>query len=236
MFRHPFLVDNNKDCTLCGNCIKNCKLRSIQLNLRLAPQELWSIQTPRTADSFLVVALGAVFFFLARHGQFQELIQSFHFSLPFAVLNQPAIVGSLFFWGMTAFAWGIYSLVIRMQVGIHGGDFRRTYAILGYGLIPLVLGGFLAVYVKMFAHGAWRLVPNSLKLFGVKTSFKEVHLLSQQGTATLQHIIIIGGLLASLYAMYKIVNRLQAGKLAAKNLVFPLGFPIALAIMYLKYI
>lgn len=236
MFRHPFLVDNNKDCTLCGNCIKNCNLRSIQLNLRLAPQELWSIHTPRTADSFLVVALGAVFFFLARHAQFHDLIQSFHFSLPFADLSHPEIVGSLFFWGMITLAWGIYSLVIWAQVSIHSGDFQRTCACLGYGLIPLILGGFLAVYVKMFVNGAWRLVPNSLKLFGVESSFKEIHLLSLQGTATLQHIIIIGGLLASLYALYKIVNRLQAGKVAVKNLVFPFGFFIALGIMYLKYV
>lgn len=34
MFRHPFLVDNNRDCILCGQCIKNCKLNSIHLNLR----------------------------------------------------------------------------------------------------------------------------------------------------------------------------------------------------------
>ena len=236
MFRHPFLVDNNKDCTLCGNCIKNCKLRSIQLNLRLAPQELWSIQTPRAGDSFLVVALGAVFFFLARHEQFHDLIQSFSFSLPFANLSYPAIVGSLFFWGMIAVAWGMYTLLCRVQVSIHGGDFRRTYACLGYGLIPLVLGGFLAVYVKMFVNNAWRLVPNFFNLFGVETTVKEVHLLSLQGTATLQHIIIIGGLLASLYAVYKIVNRLQAGKLAVKNLVFPFLFSIVLGIIYLMYV
>lgn len=236
MFRHPFLVDNNKDCTLCGNCIKNCELRSIQLNLRLAPQELWSIHTPRTADSFLVVALGAVFFFLARHEQFQDLIQSNHLSLPLTDLSHPTIVGSIIFWGIIALAWGVYSLVSWAQVRIHGGDFQKTYARLGYGLIPLVLGGFLAVYVKMFVNGAWRLVPNFLKLFGYETSLKEVHLLSLQGTATLQHVIIIGGLLASLYAIYKIVYRQQAGKFAIKHLVFPFIFSIVLGIIYLMYV
>jgi len=236
MSRHPSLVDNNRDCTLCGNCIKNCKLRSIQLNLRLAPQELWSIQTPHTGDSFLVIALGAVFFFLASHTQSHDFIESFRFSLPFANLNNPAIVGSLFFWGMIAFSWGMYSLLCWVQVSMHGGDFRRTYARLGYGLIPLVLGGFLAVYVKMFVNNAWRIVPNFFNLFGFESNFKEVHLLSLQGTATLQHIIIIGGLLASLYAVYKIVKRLQAGKFVVKNLVFPFVFSIMIGIVYLKYI
>ena len=68
MFRHPYLVDNNRDCIVCGDCIKNCNHSSIHLNLRLAPQELWSLQTPRRADSFLIVALGAIFYTFALHG------------------------------------------------------------------------------------------------------------------------------------------------------------------------
>jgi hypothetical protein len=202
----------------------------------LAPQELWSIETPRVADSFLVIALGAVFFFLARHGQFLDVIQSLDLSSPLSVLDHPAITGSLIFWGVIAFSWGTYSLIIWAQVNIHGGNFRRVSACLGYGFIPLILGGFLAVYVKMFVNGAWRIIPNTLNLFGIDTSVKEVPLLSLQGTATLQHIIIIGGLLASLYALFKIVNKLQDGKLTVSNLVIPFGFSIALGIMYLKYI
>jgi hypothetical protein len=94
----------------------------------------------------------------------------------------------------------------------------------------------LLFYVKMFVNNAWRIVPNFFNLFGFETTFKEVHLLSLQGTATLQHIIIIGGLLASLYAVYKIVKRLQAGKFAVKNLIFPFVFSIMIGIIYLKYI
>ena len=236
MFRHPFLVDNNKECTLCGNCIKNCRLRSIQLNLRLAPQELWSIETPRAGDSFLVVALGAVFFFLSRHSQFHDLIDSFQLPFPLNGLSQPAVVGSLFFWGLIALFWGVYSLVSWTQAKLHGGDFQRTYAGLGYGLIPVVLGGFLAVYVKMFITGAWRLIPNFLKIFGIDTSWKEIHLLSAQGTVTLQYIIILGGLLASLYAMYRIVNRLQPGKSGMNKIILPFLFTVVIGIIYLKYI
>jgi polyferredoxin/CRP-like cAMP-binding protein len=62
MFRHPFLVDNNRDCILCGQCIKTCRYDSIHLNLRLAPQELWNQESPRLADSVLVVCLAAIVF------------------------------------------------------------------------------------------------------------------------------------------------------------------------------
>ncbi len=62
MFRHPYLVDNNRDCIMCARCIKSCNNSSIQLNIRLAPEELWSLGTPRLADSFLIVSLGAIIF------------------------------------------------------------------------------------------------------------------------------------------------------------------------------
>ena len=61
MFRHPFMVDNNRDCIVCGQCMKSCTKQSIQLNVRMAPQELWNIEIPRRADSFLIVSLGQSF-------------------------------------------------------------------------------------------------------------------------------------------------------------------------------
>ena len=73
MFRHPYLVDNNRDCIMCAKCIKNCSNGSIQLNVRLAPEELWGLATPRKADSFLIVSMGAIFFPFALNTKFSDL-------------------------------------------------------------------------------------------------------------------------------------------------------------------
>ncbi len=224
MFRHPFLVDNNRDCILCGNCIKNCPHDSIQVNLRIAPLELWHIQAPRVADSFLVVSLSAIFFPLLRHQEFQNL---------FAGYSMPHLVGSLMFFALIAAFVAIYSLFSWQQARIAGKSFKYILGATGYGFIPLVLGGFLAVYFEMFVAGAWRFIPLVLSAFGA--SLEAGHrLLSREATVTLQHLIITGGLLASLYATYRITKRyVGTESFSLKLYGLPYAFLLGSGILFL---
>ena len=224
MFRHPFLVDNNRDCTLCGNCIKNCPHDSIQVNLRIAPLELWHIQAPRVADSFLIVSLSAIFFPLLRHQEFLEL---------FARYSTPHVVGSLMLFALITVFIGIYSLFTWQQARITGKSFKYIFSATGYGFIPLVLGGFLAVYFEMFMAGAWRLIPLILSAFGA--SLEPGHrLLSREATLTLQHLIITGGLLASLYATYRIIKRyIGSESFSLKLYGLPYAFLLGSGVLFL---
>jgi polyferredoxin/CRP-like cAMP-binding protein len=225
MSRHPFLVDNNRDCILCGNCVKNCPHDSIQVNLRIAPLELWHIQSPRVADSFLVVALSAIFFPLLLHQEFLALSSQF---------SMPHLAGSLILFGLIGLFVGIYSLFSRQQARISKSSFVHIFAATGYGYIPLVLGGFLAVYFEMFMAGAWRSVPLILSALGVVMTETGYRLLSREATETLQHLIITGGLLASLYATYRIVKRYTLSeKFSLKLYGLPYGFLLASGLLFL---
>jgi CRP-like cAMP-binding protein/polyferredoxin len=225
MSRHPFLVDNNRDCTLCGNCIKNCPHDSIQVNLRIAPLELWHIQSPRMADSFLVVALSAIFFPLLLHQEFLSL---------FSEHSMPHLAGSLMLLGLIGIFVGIYSLFSWQQARLSKTSFPNVFAATGYGYIPLVLGGFLAVYFEMFMAGSWRVVPLILSVFGVDTPETGYRLLSREATLTLQHLIITGGLLASLYATYRIVKRYTlTERFSLKLYGLPYGFLLASGLLFL---
>jgi hypothetical protein len=114
MFRHPYLVDNNRDCIMCTKCIKTCDNSSIQLNLRLAPQELWAMESPRRPDSFLIVAMGAIFFPFALHDRFFQLTaivggwltETVGFSFPAEL-----IASVLFFSLIFVFQLGYYLMV-----------------------------------------------------------------------------------------------------------------------------
>ncbi len=197
MFRHPFLVDNNRDCILCANCIKNCPHDSIQVNLRVAPLELWNMQAPRVADSFLIISLSAIFFPLLLHQDFLNLAAEY---------SMPHLAGSMMLFSLIAAFVVIYSSFSWLQARIARKNFRYIFGVTGYGFIPLVLGGFLAVYFEMFVAGSWRFVPLILSSFGI--SLEGGHrLLSREATLTLQYLIITGGLLASLYATYRIIKR-----------------------------
>jgi CRP-like cAMP-binding protein/polyferredoxin len=224
MFRHPFLVDNNRDCTLCGNCIKNCPHDSIQVNMRIAPLELWHIQAPRVADSFLVVSLSAIFFPLLRHGKFLEIAAGY---------SMPHLAGSLMLFGLIAAFVVIYSLFSWQQARLAGKNFKYVFASTGYGFIPLVLGGFLAVYFEMFMAGVLRLIPLVMSVFGVTLDTGH-RLLSREATVTLQHLIITGGLLASLYATYRIIKNYIATEIfSLKFYGLPYAFLLGSGILYI---
>jgi polyferredoxin len=225
MFRHPFLVDNNRDCTLCSNCIKACPHDSIQVNLRIAPLELWHIQSPRMADSFLVVALSAIFFPLLLHQEFLAL---------FSKYSMPYLTGSLMLFGLIGLFVGIYSLFSWQQARMSNNSFKNIFAATGYGYIPLVLGGFLAVYFEMFVAGSWRVIPLILSAFGIVAPETGYRLLSREATLTLQHLIITGGLLASLYATFRIVKRYTlTERFSLKLYGLPYGFLLASGLLFL---
>ena len=94
-----------------------------------------------------------------------------------------------------------------------------------------MLGGYLAYYADLFIEKSWQVVPNILTLFGVDIGLKGFRLLNSTVTSTFLHIIILGGMLASGYATYKICRRLEGENLKIQHLAFPflivLGFGIA---------
>ncbi|OQX11724.1 MAG: hypothetical protein BWK76_18715 [Desulfobulbaceae bacterium A2] len=232
MFRHPFLVDNNRDCILCGRCIKNCKLQSIQLNLRLAPHELWMIQTPCVADAFLVIGLAAIFFPLAHLDKLRALAELWQ---PFRQLH-PSLGGSLLFWGLIGVFWLGYLLFTRCFAMVNRSAGALTREIFAYGLIPLVLAAYLAEYLRLILNESWRLVPNLLLLFGVESPMVPLRLLSEDGMTMLLYFILLGGMGCSLYAVRKITARLVAGKPSLAGTLSAQGAVFLLGILFLRYI
>jgi len=167
MFRHPFLVDNNRDCILCGQCIKNCRLDSIHLNLRLAPQELWNMQAPRLEDSILVIVLAAVFFPFAVNLKYPGLVAGWAatgngFGLPLS----PVPVSSIFFFGCILIYLGGAALLSQIMARLTGNSWKATASIIGYGMIPLVLSAFMAAHLEIFVGASGCCRPNILDLAG----------------------------------------------------------------------
>lgn len=235
MFRHPYLVDNNRDCIICGDCIKNCNNSSIHLNLRLAPQELWSLQTPRRADSFLIVALGAIFFPFALHGEFSLLVDWIISNLAGFGLKIPVILGGsfVFFSLILIFQVGYY-LMVQVQSWRAGMDRDFLLPMLGYGFIPLILGGYLAVHFEYFVSEAGSIIPAIQEALGMAVSYDRTRLLSHDSTYVLQIFTVIGGLFASMYATYRIVDRVLADEeVSSRSLMIPFSFLIALGGLFM---
>ncbi len=238
MFRHPYLVDNNRDCIMCAKCIKNCDNSSIQLNLRLAPQELWALETPRRADSFLIMAMGAIFFPFVLQREFFELAGRLVSILSNTglVLSGNIVGSGLFFLWILLFQVGYY-LMVTIQSRYAKMDRDLLLPLFGYGCIPLILGGYMAVNLNVFIKGAGRILPNLQELMGWQYSYDNIRLINADSTYVLQFLTVFGGLLASLYATYRVIDRAMAGEaVTSKSLAIPFGFLLLLAGLFVYII
>jgi transcriptional regulator with AAA-type ATPase domain/polyferredoxin len=235
MFRHPYMVDNNRDCIMCAKCIKSCDNSSVQLNLRLAPQELWALETPRRADSFLIVAMGAIFFPFALKKEFAQLADWFVAMAVSAGLVVPdwLMASILFFTVILIFQVGYYSMVL-FQALYSRMDKQLLLPLFGYGFIPLILGGYMALHLEFFVQGAGRIVPNIQEILGQPHSYENIRLISSDSTFVLQFLTIMGGGLAALYATYRVIERVLSGDaVTAKALAIPFSFIITLGFLFL---
>ena len=238
MFRHPFLVDNNRDCILCGQCVKNCKLNSIHLNLRLAPQELWNLQSPRLEDSMLVVSLAAIFYPFAINQKYAGFIDSWTSTLHgLGLPENQVIASSIFFFACIIIYLSGYAVMSQIMAGITGNSWKATASILGYSMIPLVLGAFMAAHLEIFVGGIWLLSANLKEIIGFGSQYTPSRLISTDATFILQLITIVGSLIASLYATQRIIKRLLVDRQYTSNMFMLPAFLLCLsAIAYLKLI
>lgn len=230
MFRHPFLVDNNRDCIMCAECIKNCDNSSIHLNLRLTPEELWDLDTPRRADSFLVVSLGAIFFPFALHEEYSVLVSSFVDAYFPQITSWPSYIAeSVFFFSIILLFQIGYLIMVKLVAHYAAIDRERLKPLLGYGFIPLILGCYLAIHFDLFMQDAWRVWPNFLESLGLHAKYIPRRILSEDSTVVLQAITVIGGMIASFYAIFRIMARFR-GNMAftSESLVLPYSFMIFL--------
>lgn len=231
MFRHPYLVDNNRDCIMCAKCIKTCENSSVQLNLRLAPEELWDLETPRHADSFLVVSMAAIFFPFALPSEFDDLVTWVVSLFTQAGLLLPDyIAGSiLFFAVILVFQLGYY-VMVTVQSWYAKMDRKLLLPRFGYGFIPLILGGYMAVHLEFFVSGAGRIIPNIKEILGTEATYENIRLISSDSTYVLQFLTVLGGLLASFYATYRVIKRVMlGGTVTSRALAIPCSFLIILA-------
>lgn len=238
MFRHPFLVDNNRDCILCGQCIKNCKLNSIHLNLRLAPQELWSQQSPRLEDSVLVVSLAAIFYPFAINQKHTGFVLNWTSTLhEIGFPDNQALASSIFFFACIIVYLSGYSVLSHFIARLTGNSWKATASILGYSMIPLVLGAFMAAHLEIFVNGIWLLFANLREIVGLSGEYTPSRLMSTDATFILQLITITGSLIASLYATQRIIKRLVVDRQYLPKMYIAPAFLLCLsAIAYLQFV
>lgn len=134
----PF-VDNNLDCKLCLNCVRNCPNGAVQINLRVPAREVWHlVRVNQGFAIFIGVSLAVLF----PVNYFESLQQTM-------ALSEWRLWFTAAFWG-TALVAGLLTWLIARPFKT---EMTSTRIKLVFAFIPLILSGYM-VYQMHFLPGA----------------------------------------------------------------------------------
>lgn len=201
LYSHPAQLQDNRDCVLCMTCLKACPHRSVEFNLRPPGIELWTTHVPRTYEvALLLLLLGGVF--LHRLPELQtwlgwdwNLDRFFpHLGLSLITLSLPALI--------PAIAYGCMWLT-HLTFNFCR---PRSFVELAYGYLPLVLGGTLAHYLRLFLQEAGRILPVTWATFGFSGAGLPVAIAHPAVIAFLQGTVLVFSVLLSWVLTHKIAR------------------------------
>lgn len=133
MSQHLPYLDNNLDCKLCFNCVRNCPNGSVHVNLRLAGREVWHLVRVNQGYVFFIGVMLAI---LIPLNYFEPLQKAWSPTLWIVWF-------SLLYWG-AGIAGGILAWLIAKPFKTKAASLRVK---LVFALTPLVLAGHIMYQV-----------------------------------------------------------------------------------------
>ncbi|MCJ7540401.1 MAG: 4Fe-4S binding protein, partial [Desulfobacterales bacterium] len=203
VFEAPFVLHNNQECILCGDCIKSCPHQSPVLNLRVPGQELWTFRKPDTIMALLgPLIMGTQFFRgLEKTGYFHPYITT---------LNQHWIFYSVFMVITIFMAFLFVRMAGNVVFDTVKTDLRERSNLMGYAFVPLIVGFELSFHFERLIGLGGRLLPTLGGYFGFDWDF----LMVSMGPGLIkvhQIVFVLIGVLASKAVLLRLLrNRHQA--------------------------
>ena len=205
LFSFPRTMDSSANCTLCGNCVKNCPNDAITLTLRPPTKELWFIRSPKIEESFLAMAIMGIVLIqnVTMLKLWEEILSSAKRIT--GLTSTPAIFTAVFAVGVML-PVALLSLAAKVASGQNSENVIQNFARFGYALIPLDIAGHVA-------HNLFHLLAEGKSVYySVATLFGSHSTGSAEiaGAKTIQFLqftILALGLWGSLYTAHRITAR-----------------------------
>jgi transcriptional regulator with AAA-type ATPase domain/ferredoxin len=200
VFEAPFVLHNNQDCILCGNCVKNCANQVPVLNLRVPGQELWTFRKPDLTMAFLVsIIMGTQFF--------RGLEKTDYCHKYTAAQNQEWIFYSVLFVLSTSLAFLFIKTAGKVVFGSVKTSSRVTSNLFAYALVPMVVIFELSFHFERLISRGGQFFPTLGRQLGVDWDFLMVSM-SPWWITFHQIVFILVGVFAS-RAVLKNILRLH---------------------------
>ncbi|MBI5418017.1 GAF domain-containing protein [Candidatus Poribacteria bacterium] len=162
-----------------------------------------------TGKSVLIISLLTILFLLIKHAAFLIAAHYMYTNYFSNSILHEKIIASLLFFSILMIIWFLYNIMCYLQSKHGQAFFNENINAFSYGLVPIVLGGYMAHYLEVFTGGALMMISGILALFHYKKDFSDLRILTPSATATLQTIMLVFALGLSIYSTYKIAERLN---------------------------
>ncbi len=206
MFLHLQFLQDNRDCKLCLNCIKNCKHSATRLNLRIPGAEIISLKQPSLTGALISIALCG----LLIAEIFSKLdIGQVHFLYIFTI--------SILFALSLNFINNYFTSCMSKDTTI--GHLKHF----GYTLLPLTLFGYIALkFMEVFEN-----MNGSFNLFGI-------YKLNYNLTTIIQLLLVVIGLFITQYLIYKVVQNRVIKNKQYRTFIIQGMVPLIFAVLYVS--
>ncbi len=221
MFSYPASISSSTECMMCMNCLKSCEHRGVQVNLRPPLQELWSQSKPMLSLSLFGVMLVGL---MARH-QFPSL--TYWLTKEQALGLSAGLIHPLLFFFFLGAVLIPFALSSTLSAAASQEKIQENMAHYGMAFIPLALAGHIShVSHEFFSEGIYLLSGYAVKLYysiarGIPIVSSEVvvpHFIHGSIVTFLKLMFVAGGMLASIFALVMIANRLSKNNVFARIL------------------
>ena len=199
----------NEDCTMCGQCIKNCKHDAVNLNLRVPAAELVrdsGLNSYREGANFTIAFFVPVLIAIVLAINLRKLSLYDHFSTK---INSEVIHYTLISISFYILCFGLIWLgTIAFRKSSSEGSSLERLVLYTCTFIPISFAGEVSNHVITFINGFGQILPVVNLHFG-SYAFS---ILNQQASTEmvklLQIMIIIAGTIASMYVGKKVVKKI----------------------------
>ncbi|WML43205.1 4Fe-4S binding protein [Neobacillus sp. PS3-40] len=231
MFQYVRTMDSTADCNLCGNCVKSCPNNSIRISPRVPTSELWGTKNPKMEHTFLAAVIMGIVFVqnITMVAIWQDILKAIgsvtgtdSYNINFTVAFIIAMIIPI----------GLLLGTAKLAT-LTGGSVekvKKNFIRFGYAIIPLDLAGHLAHNLFHIITEGKAIWYNSAALFGINVTRGDLAFADASSVQMVQYIIIVFGMVGSIYTAYRIGNK---GTMKALMPYYVLMILLAVANIYL---
>lgn len=153
LFERPPVMESNRNCNFCVNCLKNCQHDALSWRIRIPTKELGQLRQRVPAEAFLALIM-VVLVYIQTIGMSKLFPTYMKWFIEGTFIKNYHFAFTMTFAALILLGLALYGLVSYLSSRYSKESFIQNFTSFGYALIPLGLAGHLA-------HNLFHLVKES---------------------------------------------------------------------------